>query len=147
LFSADGDVVDVDVEGRITVSPCHVDGRPESGYGLRLSGEEKRLDPRPPESTTDSLDQGVGNVRIGLISDIHGNVVALDAVLADCRASGVEHFWFLGDFAAIGPEPAAALERVTQLGNVQFTRGNTDRYVVSGEGPRRAWRRFGPIRR
>ncbi len=74
-------------------------------------------------------------MRIALLSDIHGNIIALDAVLADCRSLGVEQFWFLGDYAAIGPEPSSVLERITALSNAAFTRGNTDRYVVTGELP------------
>ncbi|HSL71110.1 MAG TPA: metallophosphoesterase family protein [Longimicrobiales bacterium] len=74
-------------------------------------------------------------MRIALVSDIHGNLIALDAVLADAHALGVEQFWFIGDFSAIGPEPATVLDRVTGLSNARFTRGNTDRYVVTGDRP------------
>jgi putative phosphoesterase len=55
-------------------------------------------------------------MRIGLISDIHGNRVALDAVLADIEASGgVDHLVCLGD-VAVGPQPTEALARVRELG-------------------------------
>lgn len=74
-------------------------------------------------------------MRIALISDIHGNVPALEAVLVDARAQGVDQHWFLGDFAAIGPEPAAALEVVAALTGSRWCRGNTDRYVVTGDRP------------
>ena len=74
-------------------------------------------------------------MRIALISDIHGNTIALDAVLADCAQLDVNTFWFLGDYAAIGPEPAAVIERVVPLPNARFIRGNTDRYVTTGDGP------------
>ena len=69
------------------------------------------------------------------MSDVHGNAVALDAVLADARAWGAEQLWVVGDLAAIGPEPAAVLERVAGLHHAIVTRGNTDRYVTTGEGP------------
>ena len=72
---------------------------------------------------------------LGLISDIHGNLVALDAVIADGAAQGVTEWWALGDLAAIGPEPAETLERLTNLPDIHFVRGNTDRYVVSGDRP------------
>jgi len=36
---------------------------------------------------------------------MHGNSVALDAVLADAAAWGAEAYWVLGDIAAIGPAP------------------------------------------
>lgn len=74
-------------------------------------------------------------MRIALISDIHGNLVALDAVLADARSVGVDAHWVLGDLIAIGPEPVAVLERLAALEPATFVRGNTDRYVVTGEGP------------
>jgi predicted phosphodiesterase len=73
-------------------------------------------------------------VRIALISDIHGNSIALEAVLADCAALGVDRFWFLGDHVALGPSPDAVLRRITSLPHSVFVRGNTDRYVVTGEG-------------
>jgi predicted phosphodiesterase len=72
---------------------------------------------------------------LGLISDIHGNVVALDAVIADGTAQGVTGWWVLGDLAAVGVEPAATLERLANLPNARFVRGNTDRYTVTGERP------------
>lgn len=74
-------------------------------------------------------------MRIALLSDVHGNLVALDAVLADARSVGVDAYWVLGDLVAIGPEPVAVLERLASLEHATFVRGNTDRYVVTGEGP------------
>lgn len=75
-------------------------------------------------------------MKIALLSDIHGNLIALDAVLADIQArGGVEQYWILGDLVALGPEPAAVLKRLTALPNVQCVRGNTDRYVVSADRP------------
>jgi predicted phosphodiesterase len=44
-------------------------------------------------------------VLIGLISDVHGNGIALDAVVADGMAEGVQAWWVLGDLIAIGPDP------------------------------------------
>ena len=75
-------------------------------------------------------------MRLAVLSDIHGNAVALDAVLQDITArGGVDGYIVLGDLAAIGPDPVRALERVAALPNAQFVRGNTDRYVVTGERP------------
>ncbi len=72
---------------------------------------------------------------LGLISDIHGNRVALEAVVADGIAAGVDSWWVLGDVVAIGPEPVATLELVTNLTEVMITRGNTDRYVLTRDRP------------
>lgn len=74
-------------------------------------------------------------MRIALISDIHGNAVALDAVLADAGSQDVDAYWFLGDHVAIGPEPGAVLDRLARLDHASFIRGNTDRYVLTGEAP------------
>ena len=74
-------------------------------------------------------------MRIAVLSDIHGNTVALDAVLDDAHRLGAEQVWAIGDFCAIGPEPAAVLERLAKLDEPVLTRGNTDRYIVTGEGP------------
>jgi hypothetical protein len=41
----------------------------------------------------------------------------------------------LGDFAANGYEPVTPLEKITTLPHASFTRGNTDRYVVTGDLP------------
>jgi hypothetical protein len=41
----------------------------------------------------------------------------------------------LGDFAALGNDPVTPLEKVTALSHASFTRGNTDRYVVTGDLP------------
>jgi predicted phosphodiesterase len=47
-------------------------------------------------------------VRLGILSDIHGNRIALEAVLADGDARGVDAWWALGDLVAMGPDPVAA---------------------------------------
>jgi predicted phosphodiesterase len=75
-------------------------------------------------------------MRIAILSDIHGNSIALDAVLADIEhRGGADAFWVLGDLVAIGHDPVATLERLTALPNVRFVRGNTDRYVCTGDRP------------
>ena len=71
-------------------------------------------------------------IRLAIFSDIHGNPLALDAVLADIQSQGeVDAYWVLGDFAAIGYDPVTPLERITTLPHASFTRGNTDRYVLT----------------
>jgi putative phosphoesterase len=69
-------------------------------------------------------------LRIAALYDIHGNVPALDAVLADVDA---EVILVGGDFVA-GPWPAETYERLRSLeGDVRFIRGNADREVVDEE--------------
>jgi predicted phosphodiesterase len=75
-------------------------------------------------------------MRLVILSDIRGNPLALDAVLADIQSLGeVDAYWLLGDFAALGYDPVTPLEKVTALPHASFTRGNTDRYVVAGDLP------------
>lgn len=75
-------------------------------------------------------------MRLAILSDIHGNPIALNAVLADIQAQGeIDAYWVLGDFSAIGYDPVTPLQKVMELPNVRFVRGNTDRYVVTGELP------------
>ncbi len=75
-------------------------------------------------------------MRLALLSDVHGNLLALDAVLADLDTQGgTDGYMVLGDLAAIGSDPVAVLERLANLPGVRFVQGNTDRYLVTGERP------------
>src|SRR5579872_2161017 len=75
-------------------------------------------------------------MRLAMLSDIHGNPLALDAVLADIqRQGGVDAYWVLGDFSALGYDPLTPLEKLATLPHTSFTRGNTDRYVVTDDLP------------
>jgi predicted phosphodiesterase len=74
-------------------------------------------------------------VALGLISDIHGNRHALEAVIADAADRGVDRWWVLGDLVAIGPEPVRVLELITELPDVQVLKGNTERYVLTDDRP------------
>ena len=75
-------------------------------------------------------------MRIALLADIHGNAIALEAVLADIgREGGADAFWVLGDLVAIGPDPVGVLERLSSLAGLRVIRGNTDRYVAFGDRP------------
>jgi predicted phosphodiesterase len=74
-------------------------------------------------------------VKVAILADIHGNSMALENVLQDADSMEVEEYWFLGDFAAIGYDPVGILERITNLPAARFIRGNTDRYLVTGELP------------
>ncbi len=75
-------------------------------------------------------------MRLALLSDVHGNPIALEAVLADVAAQGgVDGYVVLGDLAALGYDPVGALERLARLPNVRITRGNVDRFVTTGARP------------
>lgn len=75
-------------------------------------------------------------MRIALLADIHGNPIALQAVLADIQTrGGVDGYWVLGDLCAIGYDPAGVLERLAELPNTLFVRGNADRYSTTNDRP------------
>jgi len=76
-------------------------------------------------------------MRIGLISDIHGNLVALDAVLATLDRAEVDRIICLGDLAVLGPEPAGVIDRIRERG-IATVRGNVDDWLTSGETPEAA---------
>lgn len=79
-------------------------------------------------------------MRLAVLSDIHGNLTALEAALADLeRAGGADITWCLGDLAAFGPRPIECIRRVKALAEANDGKtfkvigGNTDRYMVTGE--------------
>jgi predicted phosphodiesterase len=69
------------------------------------------------------------------MSDLHGNSVALRAVLADAMEQGIDRWWVLGDIVALGPDPVGVLEILAQLPDVSCIGGNTERYVLTGDRP------------
>jgi predicted phosphodiesterase len=76
-------------------------------------------------------------MRIVIFSDVHGNVVALEAVLADVRRHAAPDALFVaGDLALVGPRPAEALALLRSLEDAAFVMGNCDHYIVQRErGP------------
>jgi predicted phosphodiesterase len=69
--------------------------------------------------------------RVAALHDIHGNLPALDAVLADVEREGVEAIVCGGDVAA-GPMPEEVLERLAGLGDrVRYVMGNGDRELIA----------------
>ncbi len=66
--------------------------------------------------------------RIGFISDIHANLEALEAVLADAGEAGVDALVCLGDVVGYGPDPVACLELIAGTCELMI-RGNHDEAV------------------
>lgn len=50
-----------------------------------------------------------------IVSDIHGNLEALEAVLADASAQGIDSIYCLGDIVGYGPNPRECLDRAMQF--------------------------------
>jgi predicted phosphodiesterase len=66
-------------------------------------------------------------VRIAVLSDIHANLPALDAVLAD--AGPVDAVWHLGDVVGYGPDPNGVVDRLRAVGAIGV-RGNHDSAAI-----------------
>jgi predicted phosphodiesterase len=54
-------------------------------------------------------------MRIAIVSDIHGNVTALEAILADLRLNSPDVILHGGDLAANGAHPAEIVDRMTAI--------------------------------
>ncbi|MCS6994938.1 MAG: metallophosphatase family protein [Anaerolineales bacterium] len=67
-------------------------------------------------------------MRVLVISDIHANLTALEAVLAD--AGTVDATWCLGDVVGYGPDPNEVVERIRQIPNLTCLLGNHDVAVL-----------------
>jgi predicted phosphodiesterase len=63
-----------------------------------------------------------------VLYDIHGNLPALEAVLADAEAAGAADFVLGGDYALLGPFPSETIARLREL-DATWVRGNTDRWL------------------
>ena len=63
-------------------------------------------------------------LRIALISDIHGNVTALQAVLADAAGQGADEYWVLGDVFMPGPGTTAIFDLLDGVNTTVFIHGN-----------------------
>lgn len=72
-------------------------------------------------------------MRLGVIADIHGNVAALEAVLAALRHRGVAQVVNLGDLVSGPLWPAETLALLRDAG-IASLRGNHDRWVAEGGG-------------
>jgi predicted phosphodiesterase len=73
-------------------------------------------------------------MRVAILSDIHGNAVALDAVLADIATHGpFDQIVVAGDLAWSGPRPREVVDRVRAT-RAAVIRGNTDAFFDAGAG-------------
>lgn len=69
-------------------------------------------------------------MKLGFFSDVHGNLEALEAVLADCAAEKLEKLFFLGDAVGYGPSPNECVRLVAEAAEVSLM-GNHD-YAALG---------------
>lgn len=68
-------------------------------------------------------------MKIAVISDIHGNMTALNTVLEDIKSQGCEKVFCLGDLAMAGPQPRAVIDFVRAQKDWTVIQGNTDQLI------------------
>ena len=68
-------------------------------------------------------------MKIAVISDIHGNLPALNAVLADAEKQGASEYIFAGDYCLSGPWPDECISVIRRIENKHIIRGNEERYL------------------
>lgn len=69
-------------------------------------------------------------MRIAVLSDIHANVQALEAVMSDVVNQGCEHVFCLGDIALAGPQPKEVVDYVMAQNTWTIIQGNTDKMIA-----------------
>src|SRR6266576_3455003 len=72
-------------------------------------------------------------MRYLVLTDIHGNLEALETCLADARERMFDFTLVLGDLVGYGPDPNAIVERVIELEPVAIVRGNHDKVACGLE--------------
>lgn len=90
-------------------------------------------------------------MRVAVISDMHGNDLAFEAVEADLQKQSVDQIVCLGDAVQGGPQPAAVVQRLRRL-DCPVVMGNADAWLISGQEtvddgiPAERLRKMGEIR-
>jgi predicted phosphodiesterase len=79
------------------------------------------------DHSTDTL--GSGPARVALVSDVHGNLPAFQAVLSDIRATGVDAIWNLGDLVGYGAQPDECVALAKEVCDLCLI-GNHDLVVI-----------------
>src|SRR5262249_56365334 len=88
--------------GRLRQRLAAIHGRAERGHaGLVVEVPARRGHPEPAGSPSARL----ALVRVAVVSDVHANLHALEAVLAAIDADAPDELWCLGDLVGYGPRP------------------------------------------
>ena len=72
-------------------------------------------------------------MKIAILSDIHGNLTALNSVMDDIQKNKCDKTFFLGDYVLAGPEPAATIDycmHISTYDNTEMIQGNTDKMIA-----------------
>lgn len=73
-------------------------------------------------------------MKIAIISDIHGNMQALESVLKNIEKENCQKIFCLGDLAMAGPEPEKTIEKIRNISNTkdfEIIQGNTDEMIAN----------------
>jgi predicted phosphodiesterase len=85
-------------------------------------------------------------MKIVVLTDIHANLPAIEAVIKDIRSEGYDAIFHTGDVIGIGPYPAECMELLLNLDNIRFVMGNHDFWYVNGlPQPRPEWMSEGEL--
>ena len=73
-------------------------------------------------------------MKIGIISDIHGNILALNAVLKEFENRKVEKIICCGDIVGIGPHPEQVVQKLIEIKDkiICIVQGNHEQYILNG---------------
>ena len=71
-------------------------------------------------------------MKYAVLSDIHANSDAFEAVLAKCAEIGVDKYLFLGDLVGYNADPLRCLAMAKELDFLAAVRGNHDEFTISG---------------
>src|SRR5215470_17932616 len=74
-------------------------------------------------------------MRYLILSDLHANLPALDAALADAKTVGYDEILVLGDLVGYGGDPAPVIDRTLALSTHWMIRGNHDKVCAGIESP------------
>jgi len=70
-------------------------------------------------------------MRYAIISDIHGNLPAFEAVLTDAKAHGIDKYLLIGDYASNFPWGNAVMDIICGLPNAVVVKGNGEDYLIN----------------
>jgi len=94
------------------------------GDGTREAGRARR-----PGAGVRPRARFAGHV-LAILYDVHGNLPALEAVLADAATAGATRYALGGDYALFGGSPAETVARLDALRGATWIRGNGERWTA-----------------
>ena len=68
-------------------------------------------------------------MKFAIISDIHGNYPALEAVMESVQRQGISHYLFAGDYCLSGPWPDKCVSKIKAVPEKHIIRGNEEKYL------------------